>query len=101
MTRTWKTRPSEFYNIRDEIAAYYFDRAIGLWGLAYEADTTRASSDAKSTSDARRAIRLAHQRWMDDSEHPGIRSSAPEVPPQPTKFRDPSATFKQVREQRG
>lgn len=101
MSRTWKVRPSEFYGIADELAAHYFDKAIGIWGLAYEADITAASSNAKTSSDARRATQIVQQRWMDDGETPGIRSSAPEVPAKPTAFRDPTAAFHKVREQRG
>lgn len=104
MSRTWRVRPSEFYGITDEIAGHYFDRAITVWGLAYEADLNAATSDAKSTADAKRASRLVQQRWMDDSDNPGIRSAAPdkpEVPARPTQFRDPMNAFNKAKEQRG
>lgn len=100
MARTWKIRPSEFFGITDEYAAYCLDKAVGFWGLAYEADINGATSKAKTDSDARRAMRQVQQRWLDDSELEPT-SPAPDIPAQPTKFRDPMNTFKKAREQRG
>jgi hypothetical protein len=97
--KTWKRPPSEIYKIaktHGEYAAYCFDKAVMLFGNAYEADMHDAAMNAKTTSDSKRAIGIVQQRWLNDEPFP---DSAPDD--DKPKFRDPIQAFAKVRESHG
>lgn len=91
MSKMWKSRPSEILRIDDPLIAYWFDRAIFYFGVAYENDIQDATKDAKSDSQAERAAQVVQERWLRDQEEPV--NTPPQTSDKP-KFRDPAEMFK-------
>lgn len=50
---------------RDEVEAYYLDRAVTVFGQAVEADLEEASMNAKDTRKATQARQRVMERWLD------------------------------------
>lgn len=100
-SRTWKVTPSEVYRIDDEYAAYCLDKAVMIWGLAYEADLSYAVNQTKTAQDARRAQAIVMNRWLTDVDDDPLISApddnTPPAPPARPQFRDPSEAFAKVR----
>lgn len=79
MAKLWRTPPAELYKIRDEFAAYCFNRAVMLFGTTMEADLEKAGEKAKSTKSAEFKRQRVFDKWM-------------HMPGEPTKgrFKDPA-----------
>jgi hypothetical protein len=71
-------RPSELYGIRDELAAWCFDRAIHLFGISLEHDLQEAEAKAKKPWMAQLNRQRVLQQWL------GVE----------VKFRDPGGKAK-------
>lgn len=52
LSQKWGTRPSEMYGVREEIAAFCFDRAVTMFGQNVENEIHAATKDAKSDREA-------------------------------------------------
>lgn len=98
--KTWKTRPSEIYHIAEkhgDYAAYCFDKAVMVFGNAYDSDMHEAAMNAKTPADAKRAVKVVQQRWLTDEEEEPPSDSAPDpevdMPPEKPAFRDPAKLF--------
>lgn len=66
MAKTWHKRPSEIFPIKDEVAAYYFDCAVYLFGVSYEGELDKAAKAGKSASAQKVAMDQVSQRWLND-----------------------------------
>lgn len=53
------------YGIKDELNAFYFDRAVTTFGHAIEAALHEASKDAKTTAKAQQARDKTLREWLD------------------------------------
>jgi hypothetical protein len=62
--KTLRVRPSEFYKIEDELAAYSFDRAVNTFGQKLEARLQEVSSKAKNKSTADRKVQQEMTKWL-------------------------------------
>jgi hypothetical protein len=77
MAKTFSCRPSQLLAINDELHAYWFDRAIMLFGRAVEHDMEEARSESKTDAEAQRRQALSFGSWMRD-------------PNEKPKFKDPA-----------
>lgn len=75
MSKTWKIPPSQRYQIKDEVAAFFFDRAVTLFGMAVEEDINQATKQAKTEQESQRKAGQILANWL------GVKQ----------KFRDPAA----------
>jgi len=57
-------RPSEFYGIEDELAAYSFDRAVNLFGVTLENRVQEVASKAKNKASADRKVKQELTKWL-------------------------------------
>lgn len=57
-----KARPSEVYHIRDEVAAWCFDRAVMTFGADVEQDLDTIEDKNPKTAERKRLRRL--ERWL-------------------------------------
>jgi len=85
MAKTWTTRPSELFAIADPLTAFYFDRAVTLFGKEVEAAMDEAAEGAKTGKDAQRRRQLALTKYMKTSDGQHV----------PGTFKDPSAAARQ------
>lgn len=76
MAQEWRRRPSEFLDIQDPLVAYYFDRAIYVFGTAVENDMEEQRGKAKDSKKGDQAAQRAFNKWIN---------------PAPERFRDPLA----------
>ncbi len=79
LAKTWSTRPSEIYGIKDAVAAYYFDQAVTLFGQSLENAIHNATKDAKNDNEAERKANLVMDRWVRQKENAG-----------PQRYKDPA-----------
>lgn len=50
LSKTYNCRPSQLMHIEDPLAAYYFDRAIAVFGIHLENEIEQAEAKGKSAS---------------------------------------------------
>jgi hypothetical protein len=87
MSTKWRVRPSQFLAIENDVAAFYFDKAVYSFGVTFDADIEEHSKsrgkkpDTEEQTKRKREQRMA--RWLADGSTP---ASA-----QPRRFRDPAA----------
>lgn len=74
----WNTRPSELYGIREELAAYNFDRAVMHFGKHVEAEMHAAAEKAKTGKAATAKAQQVLNKYLTD-------------PAKGPQFRDPMA----------
>lgn len=79
LAKQLRSKPSEIYNVRDELAAFCFDRAVTTFGLAVENDIHEGTQDAKDQADGTRKASMILDRWL---REPGRELDS-------KKFRDP------------
>jgi hypothetical protein len=72
--------PSELLRVRDEVAAYYLDRAVITFGQTVDARIQLASQDAKTTKEAQAKALRELKKWVRD--------------PTVARFKDPATLFK-------
>jgi hypothetical protein len=95
MSKTWRCRPSEILRLTDEIAAYCLDRAVYLFGTAYDADINDAAMPppgSKGKHNASQMIAMTNARWMKDNVAAEKDDSDFEVVVD-AKYRDPAVRF--------
>lgn len=95
MSKTWTCRPSEILCIKNDVRAYCLDRAVYLFGMAYDADITDASTPPKGSKgkhNPEQMVALANARWMNDNDAAKEDTSEFEVVPN-AKYRDPAVRF--------
>ncbi len=74
LSKTWRCRPSELFDLHDGYVAYCFDRAVAAFGMAVEQDLDAASDGAKTAAagNAARQRRLARWLTLGDAVPAGI-----------------------------
>lgn len=77
MSKQYRRLPSEIYKINDDVAAYYFDRAIYVWGNFADNYLDEASSKAKTPFQVKFRRQNAFRTLMGWNDKPG-------------QFRDPA-----------
>lgn len=75
LAKAYHRRPSEIYGIRDEVAAWCFDRAVFMFGSEVEADVREAVDGAKNKQQATARQQRAMAKWLGGEQ----------------RFRDPAA----------
>lgn len=83
MSKTFRTRPSEFLDVDHPVQAFYFDRAVFNFGQAFDQDIEEQDQHKGKRPLKPEAVKLKKQRrlrkWLED-----------DLAGQPTQFRDPS-----------
>lgn len=79
LSRAYHCRPSELYGIGHPVQAFFFDRALWLYGTTLEADLEKVAAKAKKPKQAEQAQIRVLQKWL-GTEVLGFRE-----PPTPTK----------------
>lgn len=69
MSKEYGQLPSEVYRVEDELAAFYFDRAVSSFGQLVEADINKATQ-GKEGAGAEMAAQLALQKWIKQETGP-------------------------------
>ena len=64
LAKAYRKRPSEIYFIRDEIAAWCFDRAVHHFGSGLEYALNEAGAKAKNERAAHRARQQVLNQWL-------------------------------------
>lgn len=77
LSKLYKTRPSKLLAVRDELAAFYLDRAVASFGTMVENEMHRAA-EGKKAKQAEMASNMVLVKWI------------PEL--MAGKFREPKAT---------
>jgi hypothetical protein len=96
MSKQWRIPPSDLLHIRDELAAYYLNRAVFYFGKSYEADLRNATESASGETAARISAEMVNERWMrDDLPDPSSDVDQFEIVPsgEPEGFADPGEKF--------
>jgi hypothetical protein len=79
LSKAWRTRPSEIYEIEEPLAALNFDRAVNYFGSRVEAEMEEAAEKAKTQKIARSKSLSVLNRYLE---------------PAGQQFRDPAALAK-------
>lgn len=64
LSKAYMTRPSAIYGVRDEVAAYSFDKAVYMFGSNLDAELKKAGQDAKSDSQANGRRQRVLAKWL-------------------------------------
>lgn len=64
LSKVYHCRASELYGISHPVQAFFFDRAVWLYGSTLESDLERAASKAKKPKQAEQAQLRVLQRWL-------------------------------------
>jgi hypothetical protein len=64
LAKTYRSKPSEVYNLSDPIAAYCFDRAVHLFGSHMQADLEAAGANAKKPAIANGKRQQVMSKWL-------------------------------------
>jgi hypothetical protein len=64
MAKTYKTRPSNLYDIQDPVAAWSFDRAVFLFGSTLEREIETAGAGAKNPRQANVRRQRVLAKWL-------------------------------------
>lgn len=64
MSQQWGVRPSELYGIEPDTAAFFFDRAVYVFGVTVDADLEEASDGAKDSATATMQRRRRLNMWL-------------------------------------
>lgn len=64
LARTFRCRPSELYGIDEYPAAFYFDRAVGLFGVHLENELARVDSSKRSKQQKEMAKKMLLNRYL-------------------------------------
>lgn len=64
MAKMWRTPPSQLVGIQNDLTAYYFNRAIMLFGSTMEDELKQAGKKAKTDRGAQMKAQMVYNRWM-------------------------------------
>lgn len=64
LAKTYRCRPSELYGITEQPAAFYFDRAIGTFGVFLENKLAEAEKGKKSENRKAMARNMVLMRYL-------------------------------------
>lgn len=64
LAKAYRTRPSDLYGIRDEVAAWCFDRAVFLFGTELEAELRDAADGAKNKQQSSSRQQRVIAKWL-------------------------------------
>lgn len=64
LSKTYRCRPSELYGIDEQPTAFYFDRAVGLFGVTVENKLAEAESSKKTKNQKMMARNMVLQRYL-------------------------------------
>ena len=64
LAKAYMTRPSEIYGVRDEVAAYSFDKAVYMFGSNLDAELQKAGREAKSDAQANGRRQRVLAKWL-------------------------------------
>lgn len=64
MAKSLRKSPSELLNIRHPVRAFYFDRAVWLFGTTLEADLEAAADGVKKEKAARAKQQMVLATWL-------------------------------------
>jgi len=64
LARAYQTRPSEIYAVKDEVAAYSFDKAVYMFGSNLDAELKKAGQGARSDAQANGRRQRVLARWL-------------------------------------
>jgi hypothetical protein len=81
LSKSLRQSPAEVYFIEDQLAAWCFNRAVTMFGMAVEQDIEEATSKAKNDKQAKRMANDVLDIWL-EKEHSARQA--------PSKFRDPA-----------
>jgi len=81
MGKSLQARPSEIYNIDDELTAWCFDRAIQTFGGALESRLQEVAEKAKNRKAAKVKVNQELDRWLSSADTKAATG----------RFRDPMA----------
>jgi hypothetical protein len=77
MSNAYHTPPSKLYGITHPVTAFYFDRAVWVFGSTMDADLEESTKNVKKNREA--AIERRVGLWMDDEGTGKGRFAAPMV----------------------
>jgi hypothetical protein len=63
LAKTTRSRPSDLLAVADELAAYFLDKAVTVFGMAIENDIEKATQK-KSGAAAERAANSVIAKWV-------------------------------------
>ena len=66
--KTYKCRPSSIYDMRDPLTAYYFDRAVFVFGTHVESKMDEAGEGAKNTKQGMQARTRVLRKFLGTKE---------------------------------
>lgn len=94
-SKTWHVLPSELLFIKDEVAAYYVNRSVMYFGIAYDNDIEEHTRNAKDHKSAIAKARLVQKRWLQPDDVSGVKVAQAEARAQgKSGFRDPAELLK-------
>jgi hypothetical protein len=64
MAKQWRCRPSEYLGVTDPLAAFYFDRAIGIFGNRLEQELEKAEQSGKSKTQKSLRRTMILNKWL-------------------------------------
>ena len=70
MSKQMGIRPSDLYQIEDEVVAWSFDRSVYTFGNALESKLQKVSRDAKGQQEAERRVLREADRWLSSADDP-------------------------------
>lgn len=76
LSKTYRCRPSELYGIHHPVQAFFFDRAVWLFGTSLESDLEKSTEKVKKPKQAEQARMRVLQKWL-GTEVIGFRQPAP------------------------
>jgi hypothetical protein len=84
--------PSQLYGITHQLDAYFFDRAVTMFGMEVESSMQTAADSAKDGKAAQQKAHLKLQQWLDDGTNPSATKG---------RFRNPMARSATPKETNG
>lgn len=64
LSKTYHCRPSDLYGVEHPVQAFFFDRAIWLFGTTLDSDLEKAAAKAKKATQAEKAQLRVMQKWL-------------------------------------
>jgi len=80
MSKVYQRTPAEILSVHDELAAYYLNRAVAIFGTRVDADIEEATKDKKTEAQREASAAIALARWVEGTDVA-------------SKFRTPTATM--------
>lgn len=69
LSKTWNKLPSECFFIKDEVAAFYFNRAVRLFGVSLENALNEVEQNSKKKEIFKRADKeRIYRKWLQQDE---------------------------------